>query len=104
MTGCFTAGVCYNLGKKKKNHVILPKNVNFVVTNIKKGLNCGNHFLAAWCKFFNPKSINHACYEVSTYFQKAITGIHLKYVVTFRISCLLTILSEVEKNFNMSSR
>ena len=37
--------------------------------------------------------------EVFTYFQKAMVIICAKYVVTFRISCLFTILSEAEENF-----
>ena len=41
MTGRFTDGVCCNLGKIKKNHVILLKSVSFVVTNTKKSLKCG---------------------------------------------------------------
>ena len=41
MIGCFTAGMCYSLGKIKKNHLILPKCVSFVVTNTTKSLKCG---------------------------------------------------------------
>ena len=41
---------------------------------------------------------------LTVYFQKAIIVICAKCVVTFRISCLLTMLSEAEENFNISSR
>ena len=41
MIGCFTDGMCYNLGKIKENQVILLKSVRFVVTNTKKSLKCG---------------------------------------------------------------
>ena len=42
--------------------------------------------------------------EVFTNFQKALIVICAKYVVTFRISYLLTVLSEGEENFNMCFR
>ena len=41
MIACFTAGVCYKLGKIWKNNVILLKSVNFVVTNTKKSIKFG---------------------------------------------------------------
>ena len=63
----------------------------------------GNNFSVAWCKFLNPKSIP-VCNQVLTYIQKVIIVICAKYVVIFRISCLLTILREAKGNFKMSSR
>ena len=39
--------------------------------------------------------------EIFIYFQKPIIAIFAKSVVTFRISCLLTVLSETEENFNI---
>ena len=44
MFGCFTADMCYNLRKIWKNHVILLKNVSFVVITTKKSLKCGYYF------------------------------------------------------------
>ena len=40
MIGCFTAGVCYNLGKTKEIRVMLLQSVSFVATNTKKTLKC----------------------------------------------------------------
>ena len=42
--------------------------------------------------------------EVFIYFEKAIIVIYAKYLVTFRISYLLNILSEAEENFKLSSK
>ena len=39
--------------------------------------------------------------EIYIYFQKAIIVICAKGVITFRVSCLLSILSETEENFNV---
>ena len=55
-------------------------------------------------QILKAKNLFHVYYEVFTYFQKAMIMICAKYVVTFIVSCLFTILSEAEKKFNMSSR
>ena len=47
------------------------------------------------------QNLFHAYKEVFTYFLKATIVISAKYVVTFRISCLLTILSQTDENFNV---
>ena len=53
---------------------------------------------------FLTQNLFHAYKEVFSYFQKAIIVVCAKYVVTFTISCSLTILSQTDENFNMFSR
>ena len=43
MVGCFTSGMCHNLVKIQKDHVVLLKNVSSVVANTKKSLKCVTH-------------------------------------------------------------
>ena len=48
-----------------------------------------------------PQNLFHVYNEVFRNFQKSMIMICAKYFVT---SCLFTVLSEAEENFNMSSR
>ena len=75
----------------------LPKRTKNVVTIF------GNHFQQPVANA-QAQNLFHVDDEVFKFFQKIMIMICAKYVVTFRISGLFTILSEAEKNFNMSSR
>ena len=49
---------------------------------------------------FLTQNLFHEYNKVFKYFQKALIVICAKYVVTFRISCLFSILREAEENLN----